>query len=256
MRILVFYNQKGGTGKTTASLHLANYHALSGKKTFLLDMDPQGSLTRWLGFHKKADWETVRGLYQSPSIQTLETFTQTKTPNLFLLPSHPECKNLKKFLKISHPVELLKGLLGVLEQSGFDTVFIDSAPEQGFLIYSALVIATTIYVPVLADFMSIQTLPTVIQLIKKFQPGYNKNLKFGGVICTRYKKGNVSDQKILELLKGKFGSFLLDSKISESEELRITPSYYQTVFEQFPNSLSSQEYTLLYHEILENIESL
>ena len=92
-KIIAFVNQKGGVGKTTSSINLAASLGLLGKKTLLVDLDPQGNSTTGVGINKS---ELKKSLYEllTDRAETKEVVVKTKFKNLYTIPASIDRKSV------------------------------------------------------------------------------------------------------------------------------------------------------------------
>ncbi|WP_156498042.1 ParA family protein, partial [Oleiphilus sp. HI0043] len=136
--IRVVFNQKGGVGKSSITCNLAAIFAAKGRRTLVVDLDPQGNSTHYLMGKPAAELnDSIADFFE----QTLSFNLFNKDPadfahktpfdNLYVLPSSPEMDFLERKLEAKHKIYKLKNALRALE-SQFDEIIIDTAPALNF----------------------------------------------------------------------------------------------------------------------------
>lgn len=171
MKVWTVVNQKGGVGKTTTSISLAGNLAALGYKIVLLDLDPQGSLTHYLGIDAESLTMSAYDLFANTSEESMQVekaLCRTKITNVSLLPSHIALATLDKTMA-NHLGKglVIKKALSELEHE-CDIVIIDCPPVLGVLMVNALVAADKILIPTQTEFLALrgleQMLSTITQL--------------------------------------------------------------------------------------------
>ena len=206
MKVLSFVNQKGGVAKTTSALNVGAALAIEGKKVLLIDLDPQGSLSKCAGLrdleNEPTTYEVIKGdVNINDAIKTKAAIAPYD-----ILPTDIRMSGAEIEL-ISAPGRdtLLKDALGDLKKK-YDYILIDCSPSLNILTLMALTASTKIIIPVATQFMPLdgmaQLLPT-IELVKK---RLNKRLEVGGVIITMYDTRRGLDKEIIEAIKARYFS--------------------------------------------------
>lgn len=251
-RIVAISNQKGGVGKTTSSLNIAAALALKGKRTLLIDLDPQSNLTKSLGVYDPP--KNIYGLLLREYSVT-ETIVKIR-PNLLLIPAS---KNLAAFEQNSgtnpDAFYILQEELAELTSSiDIDFIILDCPPSLGLLSVNAYVAASEVYTPIESQEFSLDGLDEVIKTINKLKKRLNPNLKLSGMFFTRHHKRKLISQEVENIIKKDYPGLLLSTNIRECVQLKESPSARKDIFEYAPDSNGAKDYKNLANEIL-NIHS-
>ena len=187
-KILTVCNQKGGTSKSTSVVNLGAALQLMGKKALVVDMDPQGDASTYLGFDdENADTISqmmerfVRGEYIDlhDIIQVSE-----KNDGVEYLPADISLAGAEMYLvSVMSRETVLKRMLSTIKNE-YDYIIIDCQPSLGVLVLNALVAADGVIIPAQTQEFSRKALKAITDIIGQVQATINPNLKLLGILLT------------------------------------------------------------------------
>ena len=185
-KVIAFVNQKGGVAKTTSALNIGAALAIEGKKVLLIDLDPQGSLSKCAGFRDLDNAPTTYEVIKGEADINSAIKTKQGVAAYDLLPTDIRMSGAEiELISVPGRDTLLREALEGLKRP-YDYVLIDCSPSLNILTLMALTAADELIIPVAAQYMPLdgmaQLLPTV-ELVKK---RLNKGLEVGGVITVSY----------------------------------------------------------------------
>ena len=238
---------KGGTAKTSTSLHigaaLAKFHK---QKVLLIDFDAQANLTTGLGFDPDAQDSMAPVLQGTKKIE--EVIVATEIPNLFLIPADTwlervEVTGILAGDRYSH--EKLKEILKPLP---FDTIIIDTPPSLCWLTESALIAAQHSLVCATPEFYSVKGLQRLSLFLENI--GQRHPLQVLGVALSFWNPRGKSNDTFLEVIENTFPKKVLNSKIRRDVSVSESSVFGKPVFETAPKSRAAQDYLELAEELL------
>ena len=251
-RIIVFVNQKGGVGKTTSAINLGAYLALTGKRTLLVDFDPQANLTS--GFGRKPGGG--HDIYTVISGQeTLKQIIQpTKIEWLDLVPSSIDLSGATvELVDQSDRNEYLKRALATVSRE-YDFILIDCPPSLGILTLNGLVAADEVLIPLQCEYFALEGLSLILQTISLVQKGLNTALKVSGILFTMYDSRTKLAQDVVQQVSEYFGDKVFRTIIPRNVRLSEAPSHGEPVCLYDPNCIGAKSYEALATEFLEREE--
>lgn len=249
MQVLAVVNQKGGSGKTTTAVNLASCLAEKKKKVLLLDIDPQGSASSWLGFR-----ELDKGLYDlfTANISISDIVSKTAIPGLDIITSSPWLINADKALAGEVGAEgILKRKLAGFNERQWDYVLIDCPPTLGIMSLNALTAACGVLVPLETHIMAVQGLVQLIKTIQTVKERLNPHLEIHGILPCRVNRRTRLSHDILEDLKKKFKNKVYQTSIRENIKLAEAPSFGQPITVYDPKSSGAEDYRQLAKELIQ-----
>lgn len=265
----VIFNKKGGVGKTTITCNLAAISASTGKKTLVIDLDPQANASQYLLSDRyneiKEKGLTIFDFYKAsmdggsifefnPFFSNLNSsrpepksfIHETKFDNLYIIPSHSGLADIEAQLVSKHKIYKLKEMIE--EFPTFEALFIDTPPAMNFFSQSALIAASRCLIPFDCDAFSKDAIFDVGKHIGDIQSDHNHSLIVEGIIVNQYVARANYPKKVVDELKAD-GLPILSTKISSS--VKIRESHHESIPMIFlsPGHKLTLEYQALYDEI-------
>ena len=244
MKTIAILNQKGGCGKTTVAYNLAGALA-SGKKILLIDLDPQGNLSKSLTYEST---HTAKDIFTNSN----PTPSLTSLSNISLIPADKTLSAITH--EITADIEMqfrLKEYLSTL--TDYDLVIIDTPPTVGGFTLSAMIAADYFLIPVSTNFYTTHGTSDLMETIAKVQKRLNPNLKMLGACISIHDKRTVLANEILTQTQKRFNGKTLNSIISKSIKVEEAAVNRSPVVYSFPKSQTAREYKALANEIEEVI---
>jgi len=199
--IVCVNQQKGGSAKTRELGYLAS---LDGKKTLLIDLDPQFSLSKSFGLAK--DDVKGRNIYNvfMEDIEPQDAIVQTKYKNLYLLPASKDLSMLDVDLAIKYGTKMLtNNLRRLLEpiRDTFDLILIDTLPSLGMTALNALCVSDWILIPCIPEEACLEQLDDLLEVCRKIKINLNTSLKYIGILPVMVNKVTTHHRQGLKALR-------------------------------------------------------
>ncbi|UTY56520.1 ParA family protein [Massilia sp. erpn] len=250
----VIFNQKGGVGKSTIAVNLAAIAAHQGKRTLLIDIDPQCNSSRYVLGAATADVAPTLGAYFEQML-SFSMFAKeashyvhaTPFENLSIMVAHPELGDLQSKLESRHKIYKLRDTLKELSQQ-YDEIFVDTPPAYNFFTQSALIAADTCLIPFDCDDFSRQALYTLVNNVKEIKADHNANLTIEGIVVNQFQPRALLPQRLVDELKEE-GLPVLENKLSSSIRIRESHERNLPMIHLDRSHKLSQEFLALYGEL-------
>lgn len=259
LQVISVVNFKGGSGKTTSSVHLAEYLALRGFRVLAVDLDPQASLTALFGIQPEIDrnpsfYDALR--YDDERVSITEAIRPTNFPGLDLVPANLELQEYEYETPIAmHAKDSSAGrsfytrigmsISEVDEQ--YDVVVIDCPPQLGYLTLTALAASTAVLItvhPQMLDIMSMsQFLLMLGEILKSIEAaGVSVSLDWFRYLVTRYEPGDVPQQEMVGLMQSMFARQMLRNPMVKSTAISDAGLTKQSLYEVERSQFVSSTY--------------
>lgn len=244
-KVIAISNHKGGVGKTTSTINIGAGLNNLGKRILLLDLDPQANLSQSLGITspERTIYGALRGLHGLEPISIL--------PGLDVIPSTLDLSGAEIELSGEAGREfILKDLLEPV-RGKYDYVLIDSPPSLGLLTINAFTASDLVFIPLQAQYLALQGLAKLVEVIDKIKRRLNPGLSIGGVFVTQYDSRKVLNRDVVEAIRAHFPKELFSTYIRDNIALAEAPAQGMDIFRYSQKSNGAEDYLALSREIAE-----
>ena len=253
-KVIAIANQKGGVGKTTTAVNLSACLGKKGKKTLLIDIDPQGNTTSGVGVDPRGVEKSVYDCIIN-DVPMSEVLVDTGFDNLWVCPANINLAGAELELVTKENREyVLKNAISEIKDK-FDFIFIDCPPSLGLITLNSFSAADTILVPIQCEYYSLEGLSQLTNTIKMVKKKLNPELELEGVLLTMFDaRTNLSIQVVAEVKKF-FRDKVYGTIIPRNVRLSEAPSFGQPVIEYDKHSKGAECYNDLAEEVIERNEA-
>ena len=245
--IIAITNQKGGVGKTTTAINLAQALALQDLRVLLVDLDPQGNATQGVGIPLETIQGSVAEMIRDRALPIERVIY--KGDGLDLIPATPLLSRVEReMVSLTNSELRLAQRLAPL-RAQYSVIVVDTPPTFGPLMNSALNAATQLIVPVDSSYFALMGIKELLAEVEEIQRGTNPRLTVLGYLLTLVDPTNIASQT-WDTLIANFGEAVFETKIKRSVKLREAPALGKTVFHHAPESTGARDYLGLANEVM------
>lgn len=203
--VISILNNKGGVGKSTSTYNLGYELSRLKKKTLIIDLDPQSSLSVYVGLNPLDKYASIENVFRE-DMEIKDVIVPTGCENLFMIPSCIEFSTIEMYLiGVMGRENVLKKALSKI-QKDFDFILIDNSPSLGNTTINSLFASDYALAPVDASYLSVRALEILDQTVSQVQE-YNKNLKDIKVLITMFDSRAKHGKEVVDMLKEKYYVF-------------------------------------------------
>jgi chromosome partitioning protein len=243
-KVIAISNHKGGVGKTTSAINIGAGLNSLGKKILLIDLDPQANLSQSLGLidQERNIYGALKGDYNLQPIEVIR--------GLDVVPSTLDLSGAEIEMSGEAGREfILKELIEPIRAS-YDFILIDSPPSLGLLTLNSFVASDVLLIPLQAQYLALQGLSKLLEVVEKIQKRLNPALQIGGVFITQFDSRKVLNRDVVATIEAHFKNEVFKTKIRDNVALAEAPAQGLDIFRYNPKSNGAEDYLDLSKEIL------
>ena len=257
-KVISISNHKGGVGKTTSAINIGAGLNKLGKKILLIDLDPQANLSQSLGLtdqdchlplccqklakQKRTIYGALRGEYKLQPIEIVK--------GLDVIPSTLDLSGAEVEMSGEAGREyILRELIEPIRAS-YDYILIDSPPSLGLLTINSFTASDEVFIPLQAQYLALQGLTKLLEVIDKIKKRLNKELRVGGVFITQFDSRKVLNRDVVATIEAHFKDEVFKTRVRDNIALAEAPAQGLDIFRYNPKSYGAEDYLSLSKEIL------
>ena len=251
-KIIAITNQKGGVGKTTTSVNLSACVADAGKRTLIVDIDPQGNASSGLGKLDNDELSVYDVLINGEKASA--AIRPTGFANLDILSSSIELAGAEiELVGMDNRETLLKRALNEVREQ-YDYIFIDCPPSLGLITLNALTAADSVLIPIQCEYYALEGVGQLMNTLQLVRKRLNPALAVEGVVLTMLDGRTNLGIQVVQEVKRYFKGGVFGTVIPRNVRLSEAPSHALPIHLYDPRSAGAQAYKELSRELIERNE--
>lgn len=255
--IIAVTNQKGGVAKTTTAVNLAAAFAKQGRRTLLIDIDPQGNASVSSGVNRV----NLRGMDSAGAAlnggvyavllgaQDIASAITASASGYDILPANADLAGAQiELLEFANrDLRLKQAVAAVLKR--YEVILIDTPPSLNVLTINALAAATGVLIPVQCEYFALEGLSGLITTLAMVRKSLNRQLEIIGVVRTMYDGRNALAIEVSRQISQHFKEKTFNTVIPRNIRLAEAPSHGVSVFDYDPSCKGALAYFALAQEL-------
>lgn len=248
--MITLSNNKGGSGKTTTTVSLASALAERGLRILVIDLDPQGSATKWLGGR-----ESSIGLveFSAGGIRFSELVKTSTARGVDLVPTSPGLAPTGDESKTDTGLAIVRAFYRLPDD--WDLVLVDTPPTLGYLSLAPLVASDHVVIPVEAHALAMPGAASVIASIERARRQVNTEVGLLGIVACRV-SATVHTREVVARLRAQFGAVVLEHAVREAIRIAEAPAFQLPITQYAATSAVADDYRAVATELLDRLGDL
>ena len=254
-KVIAIANQKGGVGKTTTTFNLGVALKNQGKRVLVVDADPQGDLTTYMGYNESELKTTLAQLMESVIYDSQLDTRQAILKNnegIDLIPSDLDLSATEAMLVNAMSREItIRTILSDVKKD-YDYILIDCMPSLGMLTINALACSDKVIIPVQDHFLAAKGMGHLLKTVSRVKRTINPGLEVGGILLTLVNSRTNLSKETIQDLKETYGKAikLYISQIPLAVKTAESTSRGKSIFKYDKNSKVATAYEEFAKEVL------
>jgi chromosome partitioning protein len=259
-RVIGLVNQKGGCGKTTTAVNLSACLAMLGRRTLLVDLDPQANATVSVGVDPALLERTIYHVLiegdHEEALRLADIVGDTRVKDLRLAPASIDlaAAELELAARIGRENALRKKLAPVVSSGEYRYILLDTPPSLGLLTLNALVACDAIIIPIQTHYYALLGMRQLIRTLRMVREEVGHQVEILGVLPTMYDSRTNISKEIVQGIRDFFGDNVFETTIHFNIKLVESSMVGVPLFVHQPDSRGAQEYMSLAKEVIVHAE--
>lgn len=252
---IVVANRKGGSGKTTSAVNIADGLARQGKRVLLVDADSQAQATVSCGVLPYRLTATVYELFHliladREGRHDVEPTIIKSHKSFDLIPSKPDLAAVELEAAQAPGREALLHDVLLEVDKDYDFIIIDLPPSLGLITINGLAAANYLIVPIEPTFLSMDGLAQMMNILYRVNAEFNPSLRLMGILPVKCDRRTNLARAVLEEIQKNFGKDRLLPPVRNDIKLAEAPSFGKTISEYAPSCRGARDYQQVVEEVL------
>ena len=251
--VISFLSQKGGVGKTVGAVNVAAVLAADGTRVLVVDLDPQGNTTTYLGLHPEETSPTIHEvLVKDLSIE--KAIYPTTWENLELVPANIDLAGTETELGGDFTRYFkLRNVLATL--SGYDMIVLDCPPSLGFLPINALLASSDLVIPLNPEEFGLKAIKDISKTVAKCKDNLGHTVRLLGVLITRMRAQTTLHQTYADEIRRSFGPKVFETSIREAVVVGESVTHRRPLTDYAPRHVVTEEFCAVTEELLRRVQA-